>query len=208
MVRRRKYWEEKYLQQRITSPYGLGAVAVAAALTVAIEAENQNAAISMLYEPRYRPPLPPPHHDFTLDQFTEVECREYFRFTQTEIQQILPYLRLDEIVYQHRYTATPEVAFCVLLSRLSSNKCLKDDLGLFARSRTEQSVIFNDVVTHLAVWYAQKIDWDTRRLTYYQLKSYSTYIGHGGMHIWGFVDGTFKNYMSAIKASTEVVFGV
>src|SRR5258706_16408167 len=105
-----------------------------------------------------------------LNQFTEVECREYFRFTRTEIQQILPYLRLDEIVYRHRYTATPEVAYCVLLSRLSSNKRLKDDLRLFARSRTWQSVIFNNVVTHLAVRYAQKIDWDTRRLTYCQLK--------------------------------------
>ena len=33
--------------------------------------------------------------------FTEVECQEYFRFTQSEIRQIMPYLGLDEIVYGH-----------------------------------------------------------------------------------------------------------
>ena len=69
-----------------------------------------------------------------LNQFTEVECREYFRFTQAEVRQILPYLGLDEIVYRQRRTATSELAFCLLLSRLSSNKRFKDDLSLFARN--------------------------------------------------------------------------
>ena len=98
----------------------VAAAATATALTVVIEAENENANISMLYEPRYRPPLPPSRvgDNFMLNQFTEVECREYFRFlfTQAEIRQILPYLGLDEIVYrQRRRTAPPELAFCLSL---------------------------------------------------------------------------------------------
>ena len=52
----------------------------------------------MLYEPRYRPPLPPPRFgdNFMLNQFTEVECREYFRFTQAEIRKIL--LKMVEVL--------------------------------------------------------------------------------------------------------------
>ena len=145
------------------------AVAMAAALTIVIKAKIRNAVICILYsEPRYRPPLPPPRFGdkFMLNRFTEVECQEYFRFTQAEIRQILPYLGLDKIVYRHYCTATPELAFCLLLSRLSSNKHFKDDLSLFARSRTWQSVIFNDIVTHLATRYVEKLDWDIRQLTY------------------------------------------
>ena len=38
----------------------VAAAAMAAALTVAIQAQIENAVICMIYEPRYRPPLPPP----------------------------------------------------------------------------------------------------------------------------------------------------
>ena len=77
------------------------AVATAAVLTVAIEAEIRNAVICMLYEPRHRPLLPPPRFGdkFILNRFTEVKYQKYFRFTQAEIWQILQYLGLDEIVY-------------------------------------------------------------------------------------------------------------
>ena len=79
---------------------GVAAAAVATAAALAIEAEIENAVICMLYEPRYRPPLPPPRFGdkFMLNRFTEVECQEYFRFTQAEIHQILSYLGLNEIV--------------------------------------------------------------------------------------------------------------
>jgi len=85
------------------------------------------------------------------------------------MQQILPYLELDRITYQHRYQASPEEAFCVLLSRLSSNKRLKDDMRLFGKSRTWQSVIFNDVVNCLVTRYQEKLAWDSQRLTYKEL---------------------------------------
>ncbi|RPB25027.1 hypothetical protein L211DRAFT_784062, partial [Terfezia boudieri ATCC MYA-4762] len=51
----------------------------------------------------------------TFDQFTETECIEFFRFTRSEIRQILPYLELDQITYRYRYQASAEEAFCVLL---------------------------------------------------------------------------------------------
>lgn len=67
-------------------------------------------------------------------------------------------------------------------------------MRLFGKSRTWQSVIFNDVVTHLITRYEEKLHWDTQRLTYQQLQSYAEYVGaHGrGASIWGFVDGTLK----------------
>ena len=106
--------------------------------------------------PRYRPPLTAPDVEFSLERFTYVECRQFFRFSRGEIRQILPYLALDVIAYRFRYTATPELAFCMLLS---------DGVSLFGKSRTWQSVIFNDVVTHLITRYAAKLNWDNHRLT-------------------------------------------
>ncbi|RPB26674.1 hypothetical protein L211DRAFT_856099 [Terfezia boudieri ATCC MYA-4762] len=128
----------------------------------------------------------------TFDQFTETECIEFFRFTRSEIRQILPYLELDQITYRYRYQASAEEAFCVLLSRLSSNKRLKDEMRLFGKSRTWQSVIFNDVVTYLVTRYQEKLEWDSQRLTYKQLNQYADHVGLPAERIWGFVDGTLK----------------
>ncbi|RPB29568.1 hypothetical protein L211DRAFT_776110 [Terfezia boudieri ATCC MYA-4762] len=146
-----------------------------------------------MQSPRYRPPLSPPEAA-AFNQFSEVECLEFFRFTKTEMQQILPYLCLDQITYRNRRKASPEEALCVLLSRLSSNKRFKDDITLFGKSRTWQSVIFNDVITHLVTRYAEKLEWDSERLTYQRLQSYAEYVGvrGRGVSIWGFVDGTLK----------------
>ena len=81
----------------------------------------------------------------------------------------------------------------MLLLRLSSNKWLKDDLSLFGRSQTWQSVIFNDVVTYLIAQYAAKVIWDSHQLTYKQLKTYANHIGfYSHTYIWGFIDGILK----------------
>jgi hypothetical protein len=108
------------------------AAAVAAVGAVLEEDNQQNAVLAMILQqeslPRYRLPLQVPEKEFILEQLTDIECKEFFRFSRQEIQQILPYLALDNISYRHRYTATPELAFCLLLSRLSSNKRFKDDL--------------------------------------------------------------------------------
>jgi len=110
------------------------------------------------------------------------------------MQQILLYLCLDQITYRNRRRASPEEALCVLLSRLSSNQRLKDEMRLFGKSRTWQSVIFNDVITHLVTRYEEKLEWDSQRLTYYKLQSYAEYVGARGRgaSIWGFVDRTLK----------------
>ena len=79
---------------------------------------------------------------------------------------------------------------CYYSFQVSSNKRLKDDLSLFGRSQIWQSVIFNDVVTHLITWYTVKLNLDSHWLTYKQLKTYANHIGfHRHTHIWGFVDG-------------------
>jgi len=74
---------------------GAAAASAAVALTIAIIEADQRMAMTELQYPRYRPLLPPPLLESMIDQFTETECLEFFRFTRSEMQQILPYLELD-----------------------------------------------------------------------------------------------------------------
>ena len=80
----------------------------------------------------------------------------------------------------------------MLLARLSSNKRLKDEMWLFGKRRTWQSVIFNYVINHLVIRYRDKLEWDDRWLTYSQLERYADYVDLRGERVWGFVDGTLK----------------
>lgn len=59
---------------------------------------------------RHRPALPCRPGTFELDDYDDVFCKEHMRFTKTEIRQFLPYLRLDQVAFRNRCTATPEVA--------------------------------------------------------------------------------------------------
>jgi hypothetical protein len=56
---------------------------------------------------------------FDLDDYTNDWCMEFLWFSQEEIREIIPFLRLDLIAWRNRYSATPEVAFCLLLYKLS-----------------------------------------------------------------------------------------
>ncbi|RPB26087.1 hypothetical protein L211DRAFT_773477, partial [Terfezia boudieri ATCC MYA-4762] len=119
----------------------------------------------------------------------DTECVEFFRFTRRELRQILPPPSLDQIIYRNRRQASPEEAFCILLSRLSAKVIFSK---LFGKCRTWQSVIFNDVIKHLVTRYVEKLEWDFQHLTYHKLQSYAEYVGARararGASVWGFVD--------------------
>jgi hypothetical protein len=142
--------------------------------------------------PLYRHPIPYRTREFSLDHFTEESAIEYFRFSISEIRTILPYLGLEGLRYRNRLKASPEKAFCLVLYRLSAPNRFKENLAMFGRSRAYQSIIFNDVVCHLASRYKTKMFWDPRRLTIDRLRMYAQAIGAcGGVSsVWGFIDGT------------------
>jgi hypothetical protein len=72
-----------------------------------------NKAIFSWY--RHRLALPYCPGTFELDDYDDIYCKEHMRFTKTKIRQFLPYLRLDQIAFRNRCSATLEVAICLVL---------------------------------------------------------------------------------------------
>ena len=114
------------------------------------------------------------------------------RFHRHEILKILPYLQLQEIVFRDRLTASPELAFSILLARLAWPRRNEDLEIFFGRSKTFISLIFNDTILHLYNRYSAIIEWHPL-LTYEKLQFYAQRLNAlGSSKIWGFIDGTFR----------------
>ena len=145
--------------------------------------------------PRVRIILPAPRGThFHLDNWDDERCEEFFRFTKDEIRLILPYLQLHEITFRCRIKVASETAFCLLLYRLSAPNRYKENLTIFGRGKTWQSIVITDIIDYLVERYRNKLFWDFRRLTYEQLYNYASAIEEvGGVQgVWGFVDGTLR----------------
>jgi hypothetical protein len=110
---------------------------------------------------------------FNLDDYTDDWCIEFLRFSQEEIREIIPFLRLDLITWRNRYSATPEVAFCLLLYKLSWPHRLKDSLYIFGRSISWQSSIYLDILRYLVARYWNMLFWDYERLSINTIQSYT-----------------------------------
>lgn len=93
------------------------AAAVVTALLRATIERNRRIAMILAEYPRYRLPLPPRAPGITFKQLTDTECLGFFRFTRREMQQILLYFTLDQIIYRYRRRVSPKEAFCALLAR-------------------------------------------------------------------------------------------
>ncbi|KAK9350027.1 hypothetical protein V1523DRAFT_123781 [Lipomyces doorenjongii] len=66
-----------------------------------------------------RPAIPYAAVSFDLDGMDDERVRYEFRFTKSEIYQILPHLRLDEIQWSQRCRPDSLTAFCIVLRRLA-----------------------------------------------------------------------------------------
>jgi len=143
---------------------------------------------------RYRPVLSYRPGTFQLDEYDDTFCKEHMRFCKAEIRQFLPFLALDQVKYRHRCQATPEVAICLVLWRLSYLRRYKDTQDIFGHSKTLQCVIFNDTILHLVERFRTLLFWDEQRLTIPKLQKYAERVGArcGADRVWGFVDGTIR----------------
>ncbi|KAK9257718.1 hypothetical protein V1519DRAFT_456655 [Lipomyces tetrasporus] len=56
---------------------------------------------------------------FDLDGMDDDRVRYEFRFSKSEIYQILPHLRLNQIQWSQRCRPDPLMAFCIVLRRLA-----------------------------------------------------------------------------------------
>jgi hypothetical protein len=76
----------------------------------------QNPQIEAIFkQKRNRPVLSYRPGTFQFNDYDDIFCKEHMRFSKAEIRQFLPFLALNQVEYQHRCQATPEVAICLVL---------------------------------------------------------------------------------------------
>jgi hypothetical protein len=119
-----------------------------------------------------------------------------YRFTVSDIRQLLPFLELDTILWRTRYQPSSELALCLVLVRQSFPQRLFQLSNLFGRSESYLSTVYNDTIEHLCLRYRQMLQWHPS-LQYRRLRRYARAIKRvggwtGEGTIWGFIDGTFR----------------
>ena len=82
-----------------------------------------------------RAPIVYDSFEFSLRDMPEVNCINYFRFTKSQIAELLVYFRIDTVNFRFRNAPSPELALCIVLQRLSHPNRYKDNLWMFGRSR-------------------------------------------------------------------------
>ncbi|RPA78931.1 hypothetical protein BJ508DRAFT_201315, partial [Ascobolus immersus RN42] len=141
---------------------------------------------------------------------SDVDCIEYLRFTQDEVERILAVLEIPTNKrWRSRYRPTPELALCVFLYRMAHPHRLKDCMKVFGKSRSWISTVFNDMVLFLVDKFEQRLQWDMERLNYRQLKIYADAIENkcGAQMIWGFIDGTHRGVARPIHNQEDYYAG-
>ena len=91
--------------------------------------------------------------------------KKKMRFTTAELDQILPLLHLEDIQWSYDYRPSPQKALCIFLARLSWPLRLHDMVEWFGYSRSQLSIIFNDVAIFLYQRFRNKLFFDRQRLT-------------------------------------------
>ncbi|PGH12606.1 hypothetical protein AJ80_06665 [Polytolypa hystricis UAMH7299] len=143
---------------------------------------------------QYKLPVPFTSFEFNLDELSNEFTMLKFCFSKEEIGHIIPYLRLDQIVWNSRYKTSQELAFCILLGCLAYPVRFEDMTTVFGRSKFYISSIFTDMVLHIRDRFQDMLRWDPHRLTVNRLREYAQHIDNlgGGDRVWGYIDGTLQ----------------
>jgi len=128
---------------------------------------------------KYQPPFAYiPRWDWTIEGagWGDAECLAYFRFSKSEIRELIVHLKLSDWVDSPRsrgYARSPEQALCMLFYRFSSPGRLKDKIQIFGVSQGRISSIANDLASY---WYTQfqpVLYWNPVRLSLQWLQLYA-----------------------------------
>lgn len=146
------------------------------------------------------PPPPIPHRNyarFELNKYTDEECLLNFRFQKVDILHLVVALRLpNKFVCLNGTVAGSIEGLCVLLRRLAYPNRLTDMITMFGRSKTELSMIFNNVVDlvfaqHHSLLTNLNVPW----LAPEKLLRMATAVREKGAaldNVWGYTDGTVR----------------
>ncbi|KAI9748211.1 MAG: hypothetical protein M1835_001862 [Candelina submexicana] len=91
-----------------------------------------------------------PTKHFNMDDFSEPNFVNHFRFTKLEFLALLPCLRLEHAVLRNHYKATERERLALVLYHITFPRRLNDMLELFGHSSSWISSVATDVVEYLA----------------------------------------------------------
>ena len=119
-----------------------------------------------------------------------------YRFTVSDIQQLLSFLKLDTILWQTQYQPSFKLALCLVLIQQLFSQQLFQLFNLFGRSEFYLSTVYNNIIKHLCLQYWQMLQWHSS-LQYWWLQWYACAIKRveewtGEETIWSFIDETFQ----------------
>lgn len=133
---------------------------------------------------------------FSLEQFSDVQCKAFFRFYKQDLISLANSLRIpDEITLSNRIRINGIDALCITLRRLSYPNRLVDLEKFCGWPKTTLSMIINFVIDHIHHHFADKItnlnqDWLVDRMQMYADAIYNK--GSPLTNIFGFIDGTVR----------------
>ncbi|RPA89084.1 hypothetical protein L873DRAFT_1894669 [Choiromyces venosus 120613-1] len=131
-----------------------------------------------------------------LDSLTEEEWRNQFRFTQSEVEELVEVLQLpNPIRANNRITEDRRTALCMLLARLAYPNHLCDLALKFGWPVERVSHISTATQTIIHDQWEHLLCWDAARLTPDRLVKYAHAIEQKGAPIgtvWGFIDGMIR----------------
>jgi len=94
--------------------------------------------------------IPIPRRRLDLERETDASCKFNFRFTRSEILELVELLEMPSpFPTARRYNVTAVEALCVLLNRLAWPHRLGSMVSRFGRSREALSTIFKAALDHI-----------------------------------------------------------
>ncbi len=158
-----------------------------------------------LYLTELPPPIPHRNYPrFELNKYTDEECLLNFRFQKVDVLHLVTALRLpNRFLCKNGTIASSLEGLYVVLRRLAYPNRLTDMIAMFGRSKTELSMVFNNVVDFVfAQHYSLLSNLNVPWLAPEKLMEMARAVHQKGAaldNVWGFVDGTVSEYINIDK---------
>lgn len=138
----------------------------------------------------------PVMEDLFLARFTDLECKQLFRFHRAQLILLVNTLNLPEFFKTNtRVKVSATEGLCILLRRLAYPNRLSDLRRLFGRSVSALSGIVDKVADHLFVNYRVLLQTFDQPWLVNNLQLFADQIHAKGSPLpdcWGFIDGTVR----------------
>lgn len=154
----------------------------------------------------------PIHHQyerFDLNNFSDEECKSYFRFLKADIIELADCLGLPDTAWCDQGSKYTKIeGMCILLRRLSYPSRLVDLVPMFGRAEAELSMILNKVLHHIQINHVPKMNVVNPQWLNHEERAELVHAkGAPLTNIWGFIDGTMCYICRPKKGQMSVFNG-